>query len=114
MAASLRECARIVNATSWKAILLISLSPIMLGCPATLQGPIVSQEAIQSEKVKQLELAFLLAEKRLDRLAQIYFPLQIASAELCDKDVTNLTGYLVHSTGTYPTEFREIATRPTT
>ena len=111
MATSLRECARIVDATFWEAILLIFLSPIMLGCPATLQGPIVSQEAIQSEKVKQLELAFLLAEKRLDRLAQIYYPLQIASAELCDKDVTNLTGYLVHTTETYPTEFREIATR---
>lgn len=107
----MRECALMVHTTRWKAIIGAFLFPLMLGCPASLQRPAVSQEAIQTEKTKQLEMAFLLAEKRLDRLAQIYPPLQIASAELCTKDVTNLSGFLFHNKDTYPIEFREIASR---
>lgn len=56
-------------------------------------------------------MAFQLAEKRLDRLARIYFPLQLASAELCGKDASNLHGFLFHSNETYPREFQEVATR---
>lgn len=56
-------------------------------------------------------MAFQLAEKRLDRLVRIYFPLQLASAELCGKDASNLLGVLFHNNETYPREFQEIATR---
>lgn len=83
------------------------LSTFLAGCGASPQRPIISQEAIQSEKSKQLEMAFLLSEKRLDRLFRVYYPLQLAAAELCTKDVGNLSGFLVDTNEPYAPGIRE-------
>lgn len=87
------------------------VSVLLAGCPASLQRPPISQQAIQTEKTKQLEMAFLLLEKRMDRLFRVYYPLQLASTEICTKDVGNLSGIIVHTKEAYDQEFREIASR---
>jgi hypothetical protein len=91
----------------WATIALISTG----GCGPTLKQVQLSDRDIQSEKQKQLEIAFDTFIKRQKRLYEISYPLLSAAAGLKIEDATPICGFNFCTKDGFPKEYQEIAQR---
>jgi len=84
---------------------------IMAGCSSLVQRPAISQDAVQVERDRQIDLALNTFQKRYERLMSVFYPLQIANAELCGEGTAYVSGFTTHSKRSYPDNFQENANR---
>jgi Zn-dependent protease with chaperone function len=88
-------------------VLLLSLT----ACGPTLKQGALSKEAVQAEREKQLEMAFVLEATRGDKLNMVAYPMRVAAAPLCGDDVSATTGLWFLDQSAVKPELQAIATR---
>jgi len=96
---------------SFRWTLEVVLFSALVGCSSAVQRPSISQEVVQVERDKQMDLALRVFQQRYERLMNVFYPLQIANPELCGEGTTQVSGFTTHSKTSYEDNFQESANR---